>query len=75
MPIYEFRCEDCGRVFEELVMKTQETPCCPDCKSDKTGKLMSACCFKGGESSPDMGSGGMGGGCSGCAGGSCATCH
>ena len=25
MPIYEYRCEDCGRISEFLLIKTEET--------------------------------------------------
>lgn len=42
MPIYEYRCKSCGKVFEELVPREPEKPLpCPECKSKKTEKLMS----------------------------------
>jgi len=33
MPIYEYRCEDCGTQFEKLVRRMSETPDveCPSC--------------------------------------------
>jgi putative FmdB family regulatory protein len=33
MPIYEYRCENCGTKFEKLVRRTAETPeiGCPSC--------------------------------------------
>ena len=33
MPIYEFRCTECGQVFEELVMRSsdQQDLACPRC--------------------------------------------
>lgn len=42
MPIFEYKCESCGNVFEELVNgdRNKEMPC-PDCGSNKTEKLMS----------------------------------
>ena len=53
MPIFEYKCDDCGREFEELVFDQDETPACPRCGSEKTGKLMSCCRFKsGGASAP-----------------------
>jgi putative FmdB family regulatory protein len=34
MPLYEYRCEKCGKRFEELVMNSLEKVSCPDCESD-----------------------------------------
>jgi putative FmdB family regulatory protein len=74
MPIYEYKCEACGRTFEALVFGS-EKPCCPSCSSAEICKLMSACGFvskaKGGETvSRSAGSSA----CSGCSATSCATC-
>ena len=41
MPIYEYECGACGRIFEELVLNSDETICCPDCKTETVKKLMS----------------------------------
>ena len=30
MPLFDFRCRSCGKVFERLV-RTGDTPVCPDC--------------------------------------------
>ncbi len=45
MPLYEYRCEECGEVFEKLVSlsKRNEPVPCPKCGSRRVGKLMSAC--------------------------------
>ncbi len=80
MPIFEYRCKKCGKDFEELVLKADETPACPHCGSVKTDKLMSRCRAKsGGGSDFDGGDAGGapsgGGGCSGCSGGNCSSCH
>ena len=32
MPIYDFKCQDCGELFEALVLKGG-TPACPACQS------------------------------------------
>ncbi|MGB9629449.1 MAG: FmdB family zinc ribbon protein [Thermodesulfobacteriota bacterium] len=43
MPIYEYRCEDCGRVSEFLLIRTDEafTPQCKRCKSKKMSRILS----------------------------------
>lgn len=44
MPLYEFRCEKCGEVFDELltVRELKEGKRnCPACKSDKVVQLIS----------------------------------
>ncbi len=47
MPIFEFRCEDCGKLFETLA-KRDETVECPDCKSKNTKKQLSKFGFASG---------------------------
>lgn len=44
MPIYEFKCKDCGKKFEVklLVSKAGEKQGCPGCKSSNTLRLFSA---------------------------------
>jgi len=43
MPIYEYRCEDCGRISEFLLIKTDEifVPQCKRCKSKKMSRVLS----------------------------------
>ena len=43
MPIYEYRCEDCGRISEFLLIKTDEIflPQCKRCKSKKMSRVLS----------------------------------
>lgn len=33
MPIFDYICKDCGEVFEYLLIKSDEVPICPICKS------------------------------------------
>jgi putative FmdB family regulatory protein len=40
MPIFEFRCNDCGRDFEALV-RGQAEPACPQCGSHGLTKQLS----------------------------------
>ncbi len=84
MPIFEYKCNDCGHEFEELVFDRDECPACPKCASEKTGKLMSAVRAKVGGFRPDTGGDDGGGiqsspstassGCAGCSGGDCSSC-
>ena len=43
MPIYEYRCKDCGKISEFLLIKTDETfiPQCKRCKSKKMIRVLS----------------------------------
>ncbi len=43
MPIYEYRCEDCGKVSEFLLIKTDEpfTPKCKRCQSKRMSRILS----------------------------------
>jgi putative FmdB family regulatory protein len=43
MPLYEFICEDCGEIFEELVISAASSNqvTCPSCNSDLVRKLIS----------------------------------
>jgi putative FmdB family regulatory protein len=69
MPIYAYRCRDCGKEFSTLVM-SGETPACEACASADLEQQLSliAAPNKGGESTPAMaGACDMMGGC-GCAG-------
>jgi putative FmdB family regulatory protein len=43
MPIYEYRCNDCGKISEFLLIKTDENfvPQCKRCKSKKLSRVLS----------------------------------
>ena len=45
MPIYEFRCEGCGEVFELLAMSKndQVEAKCPHCDSVEISRVLSSC--------------------------------
>ena len=41
MPFYSYQCAGCGTAFETLV-RSDETPSCPSCGSDKLERVLSA---------------------------------
>jgi len=42
MPLYEFKCEECGVRFEELVAAGAEDVACPSCSAHETRRLLSS---------------------------------
>jgi len=56
MPIYEYRCSQCDRAFEELVIRRSDEGevKCPKCGSRRVGRLMSrpAAARSGGGTAP-----------------------
>jgi len=58
MPIFEYRCEGCGHMFEAILIGSQ-TPECPQCHTEKLQKQLSTFAVtKGGSSAaPAMGCG------------------
>lgn len=72
MPIFEFKCQDCGEIFEELVLGGDEEKVrCKKCKSERVEKLISKVAFKSGSKFVSS----MGSSCSTCKGGTCSSCH
>lgn len=49
MPLYEYRCQTCGHLFEKMVSFSQSSklPECPHCKSEDTYKQISTFATKG----------------------------
>ncbi|MFC1534241.1 zinc ribbon domain-containing protein [Thermodesulfobacteriota bacterium] len=47
MPIFEFRCIECGNIFEKLFMNSDEKMdmACPDCKSESFERVVSGSNF------------------------------
>lgn len=69
MPIYEYKCNECGNRFEKLV-RGKERVSCPCCSSRKLTKLFSTFGIKsGGKFTPSGG-----GSCDTCSASSCASC-
>jgi putative FmdB family regulatory protein len=46
MPIYEFKCEICGEIFESLQKMGEDFPPCPKCNSNYVIKLPSTFGFQ-----------------------------
>jgi putative FmdB family regulatory protein len=51
MPIYEYKCKDCGEIFDFLVIKKSEKPKCKKCGSVNLEKHFSAFGVRKGDSS------------------------
>ncbi len=58
MPIYEYRCDECRRVFSFLVrnVKDHEPPACPQCGNDNLSRVLSPCSMHSGGSKHSEGS-------------------
>lgn len=50
MPIYEYRCPECGHQFEQMMRLSDPAPACPSCGTAEVRKLVSQTSFilKGG---------------------------
>ncbi len=77
MPIYEYRCNECEKNFEYLVLGSKEPENCQLCDGSKIQRIMSTCGFisrsynPGGTTTKTSASAS---GCTGCAATSCSTC-
>lgn len=61
MPIYEFKCKNCGNTFEYLCLRSDDEnhATCPSCGKEKSEKLMST--FSSGSSNQGGGLGSLAG--------------
>ncbi len=75
MPIYEYKCNECGHTFEYLVLGGGEPDHCAACQSNDVCRLMSTCGFmsKGSGGQIESKSAGTSS-CTGCSATSCAGC-
>jgi putative FmdB family regulatory protein len=76
MPFYDYKCKDCGKVFEiEKGMNEKVHPKCPLCKSSKTARKFNV--FRRGASRSsylDHEGSEQSGSCSSCSSGVCSSC-
>lgn len=67
MPIYEYACKKCGKLFEELVFSASDESevVCPDCGAAKPERCLSACAavIAGEGGGAGAGAPALGGGC------------
>jgi|WetSurMetagenome_2_1015567.scaffolds.fasta_scaffold370153_2 putative FmdB family regulatory protein len=69
MPMFEYRCTECGTAFEELVVNADDFVQCPKCHSEKAEKLLSVFAAGASSVSPEPSAAcGRPGGCCGCSG-------
>ena len=60
MPLFEFKCRDCGTTFEKIVPSSTTEVCCRKCESPNLEKLLSVFAVKTSSQSshsPDFDSG------------------
>ena len=59
MPIYEYECNKCGRIFEELIFRSdqEEKFVCPFCGDKDTCRLMSSFACGASSDGGDLGAG------------------
>ena len=73
MPIYEYRCQGCGKDFEKYLPRVASAAVCPNCASSEVARKLSVFGMKtDGTLIPSGASAAMSGG--GCCGGGCG-CH
>lgn len=50
MPIFEYKCKDCNKIFSKLTFNTSSDAECPDCKSKATERIISSIASTSGSS-------------------------
>ncbi len=73
MPIYEYKCQDCGKQFESIrpMSEADKKIECVKCKSRNTQRQLSVFNARSGGQAVA----GSGPSCGGCSGGDCGSCH
>ncbi len=73
MPIYEYRCRECGSVFSKRrrMSEADDPVACEKCGSAEAGRILSLFAARSAEGGAVAGTGSA---CSGCAATSCSTC-
>ena len=77
MPVYDYKCRQCGAVFEKFLrsLAAADSVQCEKCGSAKVKKLVSCCAISSGGKSESAGSSSSSHSCGSCSSHSCSTCH
>jgi putative FmdB family regulatory protein len=68
MPMFEYRCTECGSKFEELVAEPNDVVTCPKCQSQKVERLLSVFATSSSSGGSNQGPACGNGGCCNCSG-------
>jgi len=77
MPVYDYKCRKCGKVFEKFLrsLAAASTVTCEKCGSAKVEKLVTCCAISSGGRTQSVGSSKSSHSCGSCSSHSCSTCH
>jgi len=77
MPIREYKCQDCGSRFEQLVFSVDEENgvVCPSCGAKNLKRCMSVFNHRVPGGADGTGKSSSGSSCGTCSGGTCSTCN
>jgi putative FmdB family regulatory protein len=77
MPVYDYKCQKCGKVFEKFLrsLSAAASVTCERCGSPKVQKLITCCAISSGGKAESGGSSNSSHSCGTCSSHSCSTCH
>jgi putative FmdB family regulatory protein len=77
MPVYDYKCQKCGKVFEKFLrsLSAASSVKCEKCGSARVKKLVSCCAISAGGKKESAGSSTSSHSCTSCSSHSCSTCH
>lgn len=77
MPVYDYKCRQCGAEFEKFLrsLAAADSVQCKKCGSARVEKLVTCCAISSGGKSESAGSSGSSHSCGSCSGSHCSTCH
>jgi len=77
MPVYDYKCRQCGAVFEKFLrsLAAADSVQCEKCGSAKVKKLITCCAISSGGKTESAGSSSHSYSCGSCSGSHCSTCH
>ena len=77
MPVYDYKCRQCGKVFEKFLrsLAAADSVQCEKCGSAKVKKMVSCCAISSGGKSESVASSKSAHSCGSCSGSHCSTCH